>query len=321
LPKVWKDDFNTKIIGEGRHWAEHPPGSPHEIHHQWRISLNENLLINIFENPNPTTTPPAKTDNLTFNEYYNLLVKDFVKAFIGRLEDVPTYNKNDEEDGAPQDERSRFKEEKVKRAQRELGKALKRASEKDAEKLKMKDLYLKESYDDLEKKAAIDEISNHFRSTQEVLRWVCMPFLQFSRASGPMPRPDENDLTTHLTGKMNGEQKYFSISSLTYRKLIFLETKSAEDREKYKATREFAFTKGFFVRQNVFIYYYKHICKDIKKELGPDGAAAIAALSDKEVKGGGNGYKCHYNPTTGQKSCIPGAPADYCANGGQTCTR
>jgi len=318
MPQQWKDDFNRKIIGEGRLWTDHPNESDHPIHPQWRISLNENLLSNIFENPFPSN-PPTSTDRLTFNDYYGMRIATFIDVFRSRLESVPSYARIDEEGegvDTPQDKYSRFTSRRIKRAKSLLRGAKHRAEQNDASTLVMKDLYLDASYADPAKTEAIDDIYEHFWSVQQALRWICMPFLQYSDRENdtPLARPSQQDLNQHLTTGTNDQgQPIFPVGALTYRDFIYLPTGNATERQKYKRTREFAISKGFFDRQNVFERYTAKLASNLAADFG-------AELPDYYMfGGGGNGYKCYTN-SSGQRSCIPSSdPSDYCANGGQTC--
>ena len=284
-----------------------------------------------------------------------MTVSLFLKTLISRLNYVPTYTPSDEtsdptQAGVPQQERSRLKARRVERVQRLLRGALLRAIAHETPPnpgapapaaLLMKDLYLSESYADVAKKDAIDDLCEQFWAAQQVVRWLCMPFLQYTDlgADPALTRPSIADLVRHLDGDNAPPPpvppgappapptSIFGVRNLTYRQFAFLSTVSPappapqEDlKAKYFRTRNFAFDKGFFNKDNVVANYYKNLVKDIQSVLGAEGSAAISALSDKGILGGGNGYRCHYNPTTQQKSCIPGAATDYCANGGQTCT-
>jgi hypothetical protein len=234
-------------------------------------------------------------------------IKDFVNLFKSRLDTVPIYHPDDEEEDAPQEERGRFHANTLRQAERELKDVKERASRKDAANLKMQDLYLGYTGIGPDITAPVNQISRKFQRVQRTLKWICMPFLQFT-GTGAITRPTTTELNRHLTGD---EQILFGVESYTYRGFILLPTSADGEPDKYKRTRQFAFDKGFFDRDNVVVSY--------KKRMHIPLAGGALATEDYIPFGGGNGYKCHIN-AEGQKSCIPGAARDYCANGGQTCT-
>lgn len=307
MSRKWVRDINYAIHRSGKHWIEEEhPANPDVrlIHPLYRVCLNDNLLMNLFRNAsNPD-------DTLTFDAYYGSRVSVVLDTFRMRFETLPR-------DDFDVKELRAFRRFKVQAGEAILANAVARASEQDAADLLMKDLYL-DAYYEHPGKDALDSIVLILQQFQRTMEWVCIPFLKFSteEPDSNYPRPSEDDLMLHLNGGTYDKKPLMGFGAFDYHDMLFHEHQSQDEADMHHNARMFAFEKHFFDRENVVA----RVLRDYQAELENDSTIAVEKW-DKEITGGGNGYRCEMVPSIPGdpnsplvRKCVVGTPVDYCVN-------
>jgi hypothetical protein len=322
----WVKDIHDNILlpdpvtGKKQAWLVKPPwpdpnyedAAKTYVHHQYRINLNDNTLMNLFRN-NADADKPVR---LTFAEYYEKPITEVLEFFKGNVPNMP----KDDWD----------KRNKIAFSNAQWDKAVELLTEAQYElvndgmvALQMKDLYLK-SFHLSDREATLTKVWKKLDAFQKHLEWICVPFLKFPvKPNAKFPRPEQADLDLHLNGGVvqdpaGADRKLMPFGGFDYYEMLFHNHKTQDEACEHRNARIFAHCKGFFDKERVTDRVRR--VRDNKPQPNPpEGVCFDPGLCPKPhhpapMMGGGNGYECRM--VGGVRQCVVDQPVDYCVNNG-----
>jgi hypothetical protein len=317
----WIVDMNYWIrpaddMGNPRHWSQvlptPPDGGDYEddlarlpnVNQQYRACLSDNTLINLFRDYS------NHTNKLTFYNYYRGWSLDAVISFyIDRMPSILV-------DSMDNREKRAFHPSRVQSATMHLKRARSTAIEAATANptlpvLRMENLYL-DTYYQHTQRPYLSSIRASLQAFQDSLRWICLPFLQFSDTPDSRnPRPISGDLDRHLAGITTGpaNDREIPFRDLDFYDLVFHDKSTTDLNRAYMNGRNFATAKGFLHREQVHERYRRERRALLRLDL--DESYLLPA--DVDTNSGGNNKTCGCVGSTRDCVYTPDATS-YCAN-------
>jgi len=213
MARMWKLDFNTHLLGGGKHWDPAWPatGPDHEYYHQ---NLAHNLTINLFS-------------GYVLAAYYADTIATACAKFARALDTVPI-------DDADPDNLNAFHTSQLQFFSRQLNTI---AQLPVSTTKRMADLYLEDT-----STGDLRVVVDHFEAVQLTVKWVCLPFLtlrqDIARAVPGISRPTQTDLDIHLNGNTNTSP----LGGMDYAAVLFMNLGYAKNL----AARQHAYRARWF---------------------------------------------------------------------------
>ena len=320
---AWVKDIHENILlpdaaGRKRPWTQMPPWPDPDyeapgknyVHHQYRINLNDNTLMNFFRDNRDPENPVL----LTFAEYYARPIVDVLAFFISNVPNMP-------KDDVDSRNRYAFSNKQWERAIELLEAARNELVADGKADLPMQDLYL-DTFHRQDREATLTKVWRELDKFQKHLKWICVPFLKFPVKPNPkFPRPTAADLTLHLDGGViqdpaGVDRKLMPFGGFDYYEMLFHCHQSQDDACEHRNARIFAHCKGFFDKERVTDRVRRE--RDSKPQPLPAANCFDPKYTcpDDEARmmGGGNSYECRI--VNNVRQCVVDQPTDYCVNNG-----